>query len=81
MIDDKEFEHNIKSLIAPYTINSIPGKSLMAFTDRGEISASLPDNTTTADKIIKQYVDISADYTQLAKHLQKEVQKHSTKHE
>lgn len=62
----------IKNLIAPYTINTIPDKTLMAFADHGEIGPSLPDNTIAADQIIKQYADISVDYTQLAEQLQKE---------
>ena len=62
----------IKHLIAPYTINTIPDKTLKAFADHGEIGASLPDNTIDADHIIKQYADKSVDYTQLAEQLQKE---------
>lgn len=62
----------IKNLIAPYTINTIPDKTLMAFADHGEIGASLPCNPEAADHIIKQFADISVDYTQLAEQLQKE---------
>lgn len=62
----------IKHLIAPYTINTIPGKTLIAFANHGEIGASLPDNTIDADRIINEYADNSVDYSQLAEQLQKE---------
>jgi len=62
----------VKSLLAPFTINTIPDDTLLAFADHGEIAEPLPDETTSAEKILKQYEDISVNYFQLAEQLQKE---------
>ena len=62
----------VKTLVAPYTINTIPEKTLLAFVDHGEVGEPLIDDITSAEKIIKQYDDISVNYFQLAAQLQKE---------
>lgn len=62
----------VKNLVAPFTINTIPDDTLLAFADHGEIGKTLPDDSTSAEKIIKQYEDISVNYFKLAEQLQKE---------
>lgn len=62
----------VKNLVAPYTVNTIPEKTLLAFADHGEIGNVMIDDTNAADEIIKQYAELDIDYQQLALHLQKE---------
>jgi len=62
----------IKNLVAPYTVNTIPENTLLAFADHGETGQALPDNTASADKIIGQFRELSVNYLQLAEQLQKE---------
>jgi transaldolase len=62
----------VKNLVAPYTINTIPENTLLAFADHGESGRLLSDNTVSSDKIIGQYQDISVNYLDLAEQLQKE---------
>lgn len=62
----------VKNLLAPYTINTIPENTLLAFADHGETGPSLPGNTTSADRIIGKFSEFSVDHLQLAELLQKE---------
>lgn len=62
----------LKNLVAPYTVNTIPENTLLAFADHGEIGEAMTDNTASADQIIKQFEELSVNYLQLAKQLQKE---------
>ncbi|GAB1405561.1 MAG: transaldolase [Lentimicrobiaceae bacterium] len=62
----------VKNLIAPFTINTIPDKTLMAFADHGEADVSMPAYSEEADRIIREYANISVDHNQLAEQLQNE---------
>jgi transaldolase len=62
----------VTNLVAPYTVNTIPENTLLAFADHGETGEPMPDNTKSADQILKQFEDISVNYLQLAEQLQKE---------
>jgi len=62
----------VKSLIAPFTVNTIPEKTLLAYADHGELNEPMVDDTVEADKIIEQYGELSIDYFKLAEQLQKE---------
>jgi transaldolase len=62
----------VKNLVAPYTINTIPENTLLAFADHGESSRLMNDNTLSADKIIGQFRDLSVIYFDLAEQLQNE---------
>lgn len=62
----------VKNLIAPYTVNTIPENTLLAFADHGETGEPLTGNTASADIIIKQFEALSVNYLQLADQLQKE---------
>lgn len=62
----------VKNLIAPYTVNTIPENTLLAFADHGETGRILPDNTLSADQIIGKFQEMSVNYLHLAAQLQKE---------
>jgi len=64
--------HYVKNLVAPYTVNTIPENTLLAFADHGEASQVLTGDTAWADKIIGQFRELSVDYLELAEQLQKE---------
>ena len=62
----------VKNLVAPYTVNTIPEKTLLAFADHGETGEPLSGSQEEADTFIAQMKEYSVDYMQLALQLQKE---------
>lgn len=62
----------VNYLVAPYTVNTIPENTLLAFADHGSAGATMTDDTTAADQIIQQFENLSVNYLQLATQLQKE---------
>jgi len=62
----------IRSLAAPYTINTMPEKTLLAFADHGEVGDRLPSDRGDADRIITAFEDEGVAYDPLAETLQKE---------
>jgi transaldolase len=62
----------VKNLVAPYTVNTIPENTLLAFADHGETGQPLDGDTDNAGTIIKQMEEFSVSYHQLADQLQKE---------
>lgn len=62
----------ITNLVAPYTVNTIPENTLLAFADHGATGESMPVDTSAADLIIKQFDNISVNYSELAEQLQRE---------
>jgi transaldolase len=62
----------VKNLVAPYTVNTIPENTLLAFANHGESGPALNDDTQSADKIIGQFHESGIDCLQLADQLQKE---------
>jgi transaldolase len=62
----------IKNLVAPYTVNTIPEKTLLAFADHGESGKPMLNDTKEANNIIKDIEAHSVNYLELAAQLQKE---------
>lgn len=62
----------VKNLVAPYTVNTIPEKTLLAFADHGDSGEPLTGDTKSADQIIGQFEALSVNYLQLADQLQQE---------
>ena len=62
----------VKNLAAPYTVNTIPENTLMAYADHGEEGELLNGDASSADKIIGQFRELSVDYFTLAEQLQAE---------
>ncbi|MBE0667787.1 MAG: transaldolase, partial [Bacteroidales bacterium] len=62
----------VKNLVAPYTVNTIPENTLMAFADHGETGESLTADGISADGIISQFNSMNISHLDLAMQLQKE---------
>jgi transaldolase len=62
----------VKNLVAPYTVNTIPENTLLAFADHGETGAPLTGSAEEADEIIGRLKEHAVDYLQLALQLQEE---------
>lgn len=62
----------IRSLVAPYTINTMPEETLMAFADHGTIDTSLTAETNTSEQVLADFKKAGIDYNQLADQLQEE---------
>ena len=62
----------IKALAAPFTINTIPDATLLAFADHGELSELLPVDGGDSEKTISKFGQAGIDHDQLAADLQRE---------
>jgi transaldolase len=62
----------IHDLVAPYTINTMPEETLLAFADHGKTGASLPADNRDADQVITAFEKAGIGYEQLAAQLQKD---------
>lgn len=62
----------IRALAAPFTINTIPDATLLAFSDHGKLGELMPVDGGDAEKIIAKFDKVGIDHDQLAADLQRE---------
>jgi transaldolase len=62
----------IQALAAPFTINTIPDKTLLAFADHGTVGELMPAGGGDADKMIARFSQAGIGHDQLAADLQRE---------
>ncbi len=62
----------VKNLVAPYTVNTIPENTLLAYADHGETGEPLKGDLLNAETTIKLIEDFGVNYHQLAAQLQHE---------
>jgi transaldolase len=62
----------IEGFAAPFTINTMPDKTLLAFADHGEVGEPLPPDGGDADRVLADFADAGIDARELAVRLQKE---------
>jgi transaldolase len=62
----------VEALAAPFTINTMPEKTLEAFADHGEVREPLPADGGDAEPVLKQFNDAGFDTDALAARLQEE---------
>ena len=62
----------VKNLVAPYTVNTIPENTLLAFADHGEPGPPLTGTSDDAEIMIRQFEGYGIKYDQLAEQLQQE---------
>jgi len=62
----------VQGLSAPFTINTMPDKTLMAFYDHGEIGPTMPADGGDCDAILARFKDAGVDVAALATKLQKD---------
>ena len=62
----------VKGLAAPFTVNTMPDATLLAFADHGEVSAPLPADGGDCDKVLAEFSKAGIDLGALANQLQDE---------
>jgi transaldolase len=62
----------VRALAAPFTINTMPEKTLLAFGDHGEVTEFLPRDGGNSDEVVKRFQDAGVNMDELAARLQKE---------
>jgi transaldolase len=62
----------VRSLAAPETINTMPEKTLLAFSDHGEVGDVLPTAGGDAEAVLAQFTAAGVDLDSLALRLQNE---------
>ncbi len=62
----------IKALATPFTVNTMPEKTLKAFADHGELGPILPADGSDAENVLVQFAEADVDVDSLADQLQDE---------
>jgi transaldolase len=62
----------VNALTAPFTVNTMPDATLVAFGDHGQVGDAMSPEQSTAEEIIKQFSDAGVDVGALAAELQDE---------
>jgi transaldolase len=62
----------VESLAAPFTVNTMPDKTLLAFADHGEVGQPLPADGGDAEEVLTRFADAGIDVDELAARLQRE---------
>lgn len=62
----------IEALAAPYTINTMPEKTLLAFTDHGKVQDVMPLDGGNAEAVLAEFIGAGVNHDALAADLQRE---------
>jgi transaldolase len=62
----------VKNLAAPYTVNTMPEKTLKAFADHGEVGALMPTDGGNGEEVLAGFEKAGVDLVALAAQLQRE---------
>ena len=62
----------VKALAAPYTVNTMPEKTLLAFAEHGEVGTPLAENSRNAEEVIARFARAGVDVGAVAAQLQDE---------
>jgi transaldolase len=62
----------IKALAAPFTVNTIPDKTLLAFADHGSVDELMAADGGDAEEVIAKFAKAGIDYDKLGTDLQRE---------
>jgi len=62
----------IKALVAPFTVNTIPDKTLTAFADHGAVGEPMAPDGDDAEEMIGKFAKAGVDYDKLGSDLQRE---------
>jgi len=60
----------VEALAAPFTVNTIPEKTLLAFADHGQVGVPLPADGGDAEEVIARHARAGIDVDGLAAQLQ-----------
>jgi transaldolase len=62
----------VRALAAPFTVNTLPEKTLLAFGDHGVVGDFLPTDGGNAEEVVARFVEAGVDVDVLAARLQQE---------
>ncbi len=62
----------VEALAAPFTINTMPEKTLLAFADHGKVGDPLPPDGGDAEEVLARFAEAGIDVDELAVQLQHE---------
>src|SRR5712691_904366 len=62
----------VRALAAPFTINTMPEKTLLAFGDHGDVTDFLPRDGGNAPEVVERFANAGVDMAALGARLQKE---------
>src|SRR2546422_7634328 len=62
----------VKSLAAPFTVNTMPEKTLLALADHGDVGAMLPADGGDAEEVLDRFAQARIDLNALAAELQRD---------
>jgi transaldolase len=62
----------VEGLAAPFTINTTPDKTLLAFADHGKVGEPLPADGGDAEEVLAEFESAGVDVSELAARLQRE---------
>ncbi|MBX3357704.1 MAG: transaldolase [Phycisphaeraceae bacterium] len=62
----------VESLVSPFTVNTMPEQTLLAFADHGKVGAPLAADGGNSEAILAKFAKAGVDYAALAATLQKE---------
>jgi transaldolase len=62
----------VEALVAPFTINTMPDKTLLAFADHGVVGEPLPADGGDADEVLARFAEAGIEEGELAARLQEE---------
>jgi transaldolase len=62
----------IEAFTSPFTVNTMPEPTLLAFADHGEVGDLLPADGGNAEQVLKEFADAGIDVAALAARLQEE---------
>jgi transaldolase len=62
----------VEALAAPFTVNTMPDKTLRAFAEQGEVGEPLAPDGDEADRVLAEFESAGVDVSKLAARLQRE---------
>jgi transaldolase len=62
----------VHGLSAPFTVDTIPDKTLIAFSEHGEVGEEMPADGGDCDAVLAEFANAGVDVTVLAERLQRE---------
>jgi len=62
----------IKALAAPFTVNTMPENTLLAFAEHGEVASTTPADGGDCEKVLSEFAKAGTDIDALASRLQNE---------
>jgi transaldolase len=61
----------VETLVAPFTISTMPDKTLLAFADHGRVDDPIPADGGDAEEVLREFVRIGIDQRAVAAELQR----------